>query len=366
MSLDLTGAVAADDQLRILAVADVWEGSNAYAFVRAFRRLGHSVSVLAPENFVPSAWKSVELKAFRRLAEPLLVREYTRALIEEAQRLRPHLFFVFKGRYVHEDAVARIRELGSVAVNFFPDVSFLAHGKYIPRALPLYDWIFSTKTFGLDDLEKHLGVKQASFLAHGYDPEVHRPRNLSRDERLRYECDVSFIGTWSPKKQDVLERLASTLPDLRLRIWGSQWERARQALGDRIEGQHVLGAEYAKAIMASRINLAILSEPRTGASSGDLITSRTFHIPATGAFMLHERTTELLEHFQEEVECGCYTTHDELVEKIGYYLHRPHERDAIGAAGRERCMTSDYSIDNRAARVLSKVTELRARLETAR
>jgi hypothetical protein len=362
----LAGADTPDEPLRILAVADVWEGSNAYAFVRAFRRMGHSVSVLPPENFVPSAWRSAGLKALRRLAEPLLVREYAQALVEEAVRLRPHLFFVFKGRYVHPDAVARIRDVGCVAVNFFPDVSFLAHGKYIPRALPLYDWIFSTKTFGIADLDERLGVRHASFLAHGFDPEVHRPRSLTEEERGRYECDVSFIGTWSPKKQRVIEHLASALPDVKIRVWGSQWEQARPTLGGRVEGRHVLGAEYAKAIVASRINLAILSEARTGSSSGDRITSRTFHIPATGAFMLHERTDELLEQFDEGVECGCFESNDDLVEKVTYFLDRASEREAIAAAGSRRCQSSGYSIDSRASTIMAKVADLRARRGVAR
>ena len=37
--------------------------------------------------------------------------------------------------------------------------------------------------------------------------------------------------------------------------------------------REVLGAEYAKAIRLSKINLGILSEVRKGASSGDLITA---------------------------------------------------------------------------------------------
>ncbi len=36
---------------------------------------------------------------------------------------------------------------------WWPDVSFFAHGPSIPRAVPHYDWIFTTKSFGLADLE---------------------------------------------------------------------------------------------------------------------------------------------------------------------------------------------------------------------
>ena len=347
------------EPIRILAVADVWQGSNAYAYVRAFRRMGHSVTVLPPEKYVPSTWQSKSLRAGRRLLEPLIVREYTEALIDEARHLRPHLFFVFKGRYVAAEAVRAIRELGTVAVNVYPDVSFMAHGPYLPQALPMYDWVFTTKTFGLTDLEQLIGVCHASFIPHSYDPETHAPLELDDEDRARYACDVSFIGTWSPKKQRLLEHVQSDLPSIHLRVWGEQWGKTT-SLGSCVTRCGVYGSEYAKAIAGSKINLAILSEARLGASSGDLTTSRTFHIPATGAFMLHERSAELLEYYEEGVECACFGTVEELVNKIGYYLERIEERQAVAAAGRRRALESGYSVDCRATEILEKAREIGA------
>ncbi|MGH9928217.1 MAG: CgeB family protein [Pyrinomonadaceae bacterium] len=345
--------------LRILAVADVWQGSDAYAFVRAFRRMGHSVSVVPPENYVPSAWKRTSLRGLRRIFEPTLVSEYTEALISEARQLRPHLFFVFKGRYVTAEAIETIRKAGAVAINFYPDVSFMVHGRYIPAALPQYDWIFTTKSFGPADMERLLAVHHSSVLPPSYDPETHAPVALDEDDAARYQCDVSFIGTWSPKKQQYLEQLQHERPEVRLRIWGSQWENARGSLGLHIEGRHVLGVEYAKALIGSKINLAILSEARTGASSGDQITARTFQIPATGAFMLHERTEEFADYFREDVECACFHTVDDLVAKIAYFLGHPKEREQIAMAGYRRCLESGYAVDDRAAIVLNKLAEFR-------
>lgn len=345
--------------LRVLAVADLWLGSNAYAWVRALRRAGHSVRTVPSENYVPGKWHSRPLRAVRRLLEPVLVREYTEALLREARQFRPHLFFVYKGHYVTAEAVRALRGLGAVAVNIYPDVSFLAHGRYLPKALPAYDWVFTTKSFGLADMERQLGIRSASFLPHGYDPEVHRPVELAADEPEKYACEASFVGTWSPKKQRFLEHLVARLPELRLRIWGEQWQPAQATLGRWLQNQPVFGLEYAKAIVASEVNLAILSEIRRGASSGDQITSRTFHIPGCGGFLLHERTEELAAHFQEGAECGAFADPEELAEKVRYFLAHPAERRAIAEAGRRRGETSGYAIDRRAEEVMAKVMELR-------
>ena len=272
--------------------------------------------------------------------------------------MRPHLFFVFKGRYVAPEAVREIRRLGAVAVNFYPDVSFLAHGKYLPKALPEYDWIFQTKTFGIADLARQLGVSQTSFLPPSFDPEVHFPVTLTSGERARLAADICFIGTHSPKKEHLATVIAERVPQARLRLWGSRWEESGPILTKSIEGRHILGLEYAKAIAASKINLGLLSEIRTGASSGDLITARTFQIPGIGAFMLHERTSELAQFFTEGVECACFGDETELAEKVAYYLAHDEERHRIAAAGRQRALASGYAVDNQAEQIFAKAAAL--------
>jgi glycosyltransferase involved in cell wall biosynthesis len=350
----------AGESLRILAVADLWQGSDGYAYIRAFRRLGHSVRVVSAEHFVPGDWDSLPLRAFRRLISPALVREYTRELVKAAREMQPHLFFVFKGRYVAPRAVEEIRKLGAVAINFYPDVSFMAHGSYLPKALPRYDWVFQTKTFGIADLKRTLGVSRSSFLPPSFDPEVHFPAPLTAEERARLAADVCFIGTWSPKKERLLAAVARGVPQARLRVWGSRWDEAAPIVSAAAEGRHILGLEYAKAIVASKINLGLLSEVRKGASSGDLITARTFQIPATGAFMLHERTAELAQYFTEGEECACFGSDEELTDKVAYYLKHEDERRRLAAAGRQRSLDAGYAVDFQARRVLDKMNELRA------
>jgi spore maturation protein CgeB len=250
--------------------------------------------------------------------------------------------------------------MGAIAINFYPDVSFTAHGPYIPRSLPHYNWIFTTTTFGLADMDQLLGIRNASFLPHAFDPETHTPHEICSSDKSRYGAEISFIGTWSPKKERLLSHVHDALPGAKLRIWGAQWEKSTSALTSGIEHESVTGTEYAKAICASAINLAILSEARKDSSSGDLTTARTFEIPASGGFMLHERTEEAMQFFEEDKECAFFSDADELVAKIDYYLARPDERRRIAAAGRRRCLESGYSVDARVETVLAKYHELRA------
>jgi spore maturation protein CgeB len=74
--------------------------------------------------------------------------------------------------------------------------------------------------------------------------------------------------------------------------------------------------------------------------------------------MLHERTQELREYFEEGVDCACFDDPDEIAEKVRYYLERDDERRAVAAAGRRRCLEFGYSVDDRARTVLAKALAL--------
>jgi len=281
--------------------------------------------------------------------------------MEAGRMFGPDLLFVFKGESVRPETVAFIKEQGTVAINYWPDVSFQAHGYWPPKTLPHYDWIFNSKSFGVQDLQAQLGVANASFLPHAFDTQVHTHVAMDANRDNGFACDISFIGNWSPKKEALLAAVAEANPVSSFRIWGSNYWRRASGLKTRFQGYPVLGQEYARAICASRINICILSEKRAGASSGDLTTARTFELAGAGGFMLHERTEEAMSYFEEGKECAFFDDAEDLVAKIRYYLAHEDERRAIAAAGRQRALKSGYSYDDRVAAVIEKYYELRSR-----
>ncbi len=348
--------------LRILFAGERWEGSDALAYERAFTRAGHAVTSIDDANFMPPGWRALWLRGVRRLLMPAIVAEFEQALIKAAARIKPHLFVGFKAPYATPRALQAIKASGAVAINVYPDVSFTSHGRHIPKTLPLYDWVFTTKTFGVADMAKVLGIHTASFIPPAFDPQLHAPTIVDAADATIYAADVSFIGSWSPKKERQMAALIPAHPQARVRIWGASWERALSpVLKGSIQGMPVTGAEYVKAICASRINLALLSEQGQGSSSGDLITHRTFAMPACCGFMLHERTPEVAQYFTEGVECALFGGEDELVDRVRYYLEHEDERARIAEAGRARALACGYSVDARVAEVLAKYRELQSR-----
>ncbi len=341
--------------MKILAIGPLWRGSNAGGLFRALSRQGCLIEVVDEFYFISLQTKRTFTKVLERVIRPLQVIEFNNSIKQKITIFRPDIMFVYKGAFVLSETLLFAKKNHCKLVLFYPDVSVTAHGPNIPKAIPIYDLIFTTKTFGIKDLESLYSVKKTYFIPHGFDPEIHRALDLNNNMFSAFGCDVSFIGTWSPKKEKLLSSLKKNLPEINLKIWGSLWHKATSPnLKPAIQGKSVVGDLYAYAIQFSKINLGILSEKVTGASSGDLITSRTFHIPASSGFMLHERNEESILYYLEDIESGFFDGQDELVAKVKYYLSNDAVREKIGVAGHKRAV-SDHSLDERAKVIINQL-----------
>jgi spore maturation protein CgeB len=342
--------------LKILCVGPQWRGSNAAALFKAFSRLGYLVDVVDENYYINLNNRKLLTKIIDKVFFSQHVLEFNEAVSRSVDIFKPDLILVYKGAFVLPDYLKQWKSNGPV-VNVYPDVSFRSHGKYLPHTLPLYDWVFTTKTFGLSDMKADLNITKASFVPHGFDPDIHRPLTASGILKEQLASQVSFIGTHSLKKEHYLSALLKAIPSLDLKIWGNGWQRSgSENLKMAIQHRELLGDLYAMAIHASDINLGILSEQVTGASSGDLITSRTFHIPASGGFLLHERTNESILYYEQGTEAAFFEGEQELIDKVRYYLGQESERQSMAERGKKRAW-AQHSIDQRAENILSVLKE---------
>lgn len=344
---------------RVLFVGEQWAGSNAASIGRALRRAGHIVAVVDPEILRLENDPPLYLRTAGRLLRRWLQEELGRRVLRVADSFAVDLFVVYKGNLVPRWALESLKTRGVYSLNIWPDVSMTIHGSEILKCLPLYDRILTTKSFGPQDL-RELGIATPiEFVPDVYDPEMERVVQPQEADLAIMGCDVGFIGTWSPKKARYLRSVVERTPDVNVRVWGNQWAERGGSLGrlERVvEARPVIGDLYALAIACTTINMGLLSEIRTGASTGDLTTSRTFEIPACGGFMLHERTDEVLTFFEEGGEIACFGDEGEMVEKIRYYLSHDAEREKMRSAAYERCI-AEYSVDRLAAHIIRRYEE---------
>ncbi|MBL7040621.1 MAG: glycosyltransferase [Pirellulaceae bacterium] len=174
-------------------------------------------------------------------------------------------------------------------------------------------------------------------VSHGFDPEVHRIISPTDRMKTQYGCDVSFVGCWSPKKESLIAAILRGCRDIDLRIWGPGWRRAEREVKECWQARGAYGDELCVIYRASKINLGLLSEAGGGTEVGDLVTVRTWQIPAAGGFMLHEDSAELHSHFSVEHEVATFNAAGDLPEQVERYLRSPEDRLRIAEAGHLRC-----------------------------
>lgn len=69
--------------------------------------------------------------------------------------------------------------------------------------------------------------------------------------------------------------------------------------------------------------------------------------------MLHERTEEVLDYFEEDKEIACFSSDSELVEKVIFYLSNVSMRNHIAEIGQNRCLADNKLVD-RARSIITK------------
>lgn len=269
-------------------------------------------------------------------------------LVRLADALEPDLIWLDKALVVSDSALEtiRTRHPATRIAGYSPDDMGQRHNRSaaFDQHLPLYDLYFTTKSYCVDELQA-LGCRRAVFVGNAYDPAVHHPPVLSPGDRAKFGAPVTFIGTYELERARSIAALARAGIDVR--VWGAGWEG--QAIpGVRVEARAVYGEDYAKVISASDINLGFLRK-----LNRDQQTTRSIEIPACGGFMLAERTAEHLDLFEEGVEAEFFDDDQELVAKCNQYLADGGLRARVAAAGRDRCLRSGYSNDDRIGFMLS-------------
>jgi hypothetical protein len=343
--------------MRVLFFGTLEWGSTSLQRARALGTLADDIHLLdnriALEEYI-NRGRIDRLKV--RASWPPLAKSAGDLLLREAKRYRPDCVWVDQGIIVAASAVEGLRDAlpGCRLVHYTPD-SILSPGlrrSPFRGALPAYDLCITTKERELDDYAA-LGARRVAFSWQGYDHTIHKSVELSEEERDLYTSDLVFVGQHMPKRAEYLAAIVSST-DLRLNLFGRGWKGGStgKILGAYDRGW-LYGEDYAKAISGARIALCFLND-----AVKDDYTTRTFEIPACGSMMLGERTTAHLELFEEGTEAAYFSSVDECLEKIDFYLNNEDERRAVAAGGRDRVAASPYSWRDRMSECVEQIEAL--------
>jgi hypothetical protein len=154
-----------------------------------------------------------------------------------------------------------------------------------------------------------------------------------------------------------LEAIARWLPDVKLAVIGAGWTDPTKGtrLQSSVTGYQLVGDAYVRSVQQVKINVAFHMGPRRQRGWEDLVSMRTFELPACKGFMLHIDNGEVRALFEPEKEIDVFSTPEELCEKIRFYLTRPELRREMIERAYARCVPT-HSYDTR-AKVIGRLLE---------
>ena len=264
------------------------------------------------------------------------------------------IVFIVKGNEVYPDTLKKIsKKFPSIKlINWSLDDMSGWHTKslFFHYGLKYYDLVYTTKTYNISRLKK-IGAKKIKYITQAYSNDIHKkPQKTSK----LFEYDVLFIGRAEKERFETKKFLANN--GINVNIYGTGWEKKpyKHQINNLFIHKHPLFNEnYALAIASSKITLTFLSK-----INEDLHTSRSFEIPACGGFMIAERTSEHTTLFEENKEAVYFSSNNELLEKINYYLNNEIVRKEIINNALKRSKSSGYSYDDMADKLVIDFQEL--------
>jgi spore maturation protein CgeB len=361
---------AVDNTLNSLFQSNLWRNNLYLPLVD----MGHEVVEFAYD--LKATFENVDLddpwqRTFINRNRPKLTEELLRQIrVAHAEKPIDIFFSYFYDACVLPEGLDQIRSLGITTVNWYCNG---AHQLQKVREIsPHYDWCLVPEKFRLKDY-REMGARPI-YCQEAANPSIYRPYDVTQ------EYDVTFVGQAYGERPAYIRYLLDRGIDVR--VWGYGWispeggvsttmaptRRIKRVLGKLFspEGRLVLrhnlmrllgvgkpvhlpsktvGAPLSDEDMIrmysrSRINLGFSSCGETHISGERIlqVRLRDFEVPMSGGFYMVEYMEELEEFFEFGKEIICYTSREDLAEKIKYYLVHDEEREAIRHAGYERCL----------------------------
>jgi spore maturation protein CgeB len=328
------------------------EIGTAIQRIFALRRLGYVVTVVDPFMAIPRL--SLVGKWIYHtgvLGFAWLIKRYILSKVGSATF---DLVIVDHGELLSPSTIIALKKLGGVVVNYNQDNPYVPRDGYRWRlfleALPFYDLIVSPRASSAEaafraGARKVLGVKFAA------DEIVHRPIELTDEDRARFTAKVVFVGTWMPERGPIMLRLIER--GVPLRIYGARWSKAPEY--DKLRPYIVLGGldgdDYVKAIRGASIAIGLLSK-----GNKDLHTTRSFEIPAIGTLFCAERTSDHLAMYKDGEEAIFWDDADECAAQCLSLLAQPERIKKIAAAGLARVRQDGNFNENLLTKIINTAT----------
>ena len=330
---------------KMLFIGHVGIGSNALSLFKGFSKVSDEIYA------VDTSWFDTPGKySARRFVHHFFPFFYdfvankilSFKILKQCQKFDPALVFVFKGNYLNKNTLDKIK---AIRAHYHPDDSSnsVNRTQTFNQAESSYDLHFTSKRQNLDEISKRTG-RPVHFIWYAYDPDWHFKVVEPNFKSPIY--DLGFIGNFRESRRELIADLAQILGK-KFALTGLRWKKI-DGLSKKVSlSSGVFGPSYSHFITDAPLQLGLLNS-----DNRDKHTARSFEIPATGALLLAEDTTEHREIFGTDRNALFFKTKDELLEQIAWVRENPEIAKDIAQNGYMHITKNRNSWQDRAIEIL--------------
>lgn len=279
------------------------------------------------------------IATLRTLVADLTVYQPMQSLPDLAETLKPDLMLVLDGQDCPVDQIAAVRAKGIRTAVWLTDDPY--YTDITAGVAPHYDYVFTLERNCID-LYRNLGCSNVYYLPFAAHPGHYRP-TLGPSPVRR---SMSFIGSAYWNRVEYLQPIMGQLMEKGMVINGIWWDRLPEynSYSDRIElGKWMGPKETAETYSGSKIILNLHRSPfdetvnnNTAKLAAVSPNPRTFEISACATLQLVDSRDDLATFYTPGKEIETFSSPDELLDKVNYYLTHEKERQTIALNALER------------------------------
>ena len=305
-------------------------------FKASFEMLGHSVETFYYDDYLQR------------------IDELQSEVVRVADAVQPD--FIFFCLFQSQFAVETIKALSKKfkTINWFGDDQWRFEN-FTKDYAPHFTWCITTDKFSLSRYHE-IGQRNVIYSQWAAIDDAAVPLD---SQVPIYNYDVSFVGGFHPYRAWFISQLEKN--GVQVNIFGNGWPAGPLS-----------NAQMNDVFKTSKINLNLsnstsfdlrylLTSVRTFISairspkSSSQIKARNFEIPYYGGFQLSDYVPTIEEYFFLGEELVCYTSPNEAVTWINYYLNNDVEREAIRLKGQKKAQ-AQHAYSNRMKTIFERLS----------
>ncbi|AIW41398.1 MULTISPECIES: CgeB family protein [Paenibacillus] len=321
-----------------------------------FRQI-HVLYVVSGKGLPYSPLDEAVITTLQSMTAQVTVTDPRQPVGDIAAQLRPNLMLALDGMDLPLEQVTAVRQLGIPTAIWLTDDPY--YTDTTTKIVTNYDYVFTLEMNCLE-LYRQLGCTSVHYLPFGAFLTHYFP--LSSPASVRRE--IGFTGSAYWNRIYFFNPIMPQLMARNIKINGIWWDRLPdyQSYGDKIElGRWMSPVETNDSYNGSKIVINLHRSHQDDSVNNNSLkipgaspNPRTFEISASGTLQLTDTRDDLARFYKPGEEIETYSSQQELLEKVEFYLTHEKERHEIALRALERTLR-EHTYGHRIDQLLSVI-----------